>query len=97
MKPVELMHRLFGKRENKKCGDCQNLAKFCYGNKKVKKCLAYGGLHSSKADWAVKWTACGMIDKKCEHQIVSDGQKIIFSKKRIVKQEIDGQIKMEGT
>lgn len=65
MKPVDMMHAKFGKKPGERCGDCPNLFGAYYGDRKVRKCRAYGGLHSSKADWALKWDACGLFGTTC--------------------------------
>lgn len=67
------------------------------GSKRVRKCIAYGGLHSSKADWAKCWTACGLYGKPVHGQMVSDTAKAIFSRIGVAqsKQNFDGQMKME--
>ena len=82
-KPIDLMRLYFGESEET-CGTCCNLAAYQYGSKKVRKCMAYGGLHSSKADWAKHWPACGLHGKKVIHQMVSNAAKAIFTKAGVV-------------
>ena len=65
----------------------------------MRKCLAYGGLHSSKADWAKKWTACGLYGKNVTRQMVGDTEKAMFFKGVKHKETympIDGQIGLEA-
>lgn len=97
IKPIDMMHFRFGKKPGKKCGDCPNLFEDYYGDRKVRKCRAYGGLHSRKADWALKWKACGLFGKEMRRQMVSNGEKSVFMKKRkIIDQgEVPGQMGME--
>lgn len=69
-----------------------------YGDRKVRKCRAYGGLHSSKADWALRWDACGMFDSVSLGQFVSDGEKSVFMRNGKIddREEVSGQIRMEN-
>lgn len=100
MKPIDLMHHKFGMGCGvNKCGTCCNIRGYIYGNRSVRKCLAYGGLHSSKADWAQKWTACGLYGKKVTKQMVGDTEKSMFFrgiKKKETAVPIDGQIGFEA-
>ena len=97
MKPVDMMHSLFGVKPGKRCGDCPSLFEAYYGNRKVRKCRAYGGLHSSKADWAIKWEACGLFGRLARGPVVTNAEKSLFMRKKkiIERGEIDGQIGME--
>lgn len=100
MKPIDLMHHKFGSGCGvNKCGTCCNIREYIYDNHSVRKCLAYGGLHSSKANWAKKWTACGLYGKNVTRQMVGDTEKSMFF--RGVKHKetdipIDGQIGLEA-
>ena len=100
MKPIDLMHHKFGMGCGvNKCGTCCNIREYVYGNHSVRKCLAYGGLHSSKADWAKKWTACGLYGKNVTRQMVGDTEKSIFFrgvKHKETDMPIDGQIGLEA-
>lgn len=97
IKPIDMMHFRFGKKPGKKCGDCPNLFEAYYGDRKVRKCKAYGGLHSSKADWALKWEACGLFGTMICGPVVTNGEKSVFMRKRkIIDQgEVTGQMEME--
>ena len=93
MKPIDLMHHKFGSGCGaNKCGTCCNIRGYIYGNHSVRKCLAYGGLHSSKADWAKKWTACGLYGKKITRQMVSDTEKSMFFR-GLKQKEAEGPMK----
>ena len=100
MKPIDLMHHKFGMGCGvNKCGTCCNIRGYIYGNHSVRKCLAYGGLHSSKADWAKKWTACGLYGKNVTRQMVGDTEKSMFFKgvkHKETDMPIDGQIGLEA-
>lgn len=89
---IDLMHRRFGRSEGKTCGECPNIREYSYGNHNVRKCLPYGGLHSSKADWAKKWTACGLYGKKITRQMVSDTEKSMFFR-GLKQKEAEGPMK----
>lgn len=95
-KPVDLMRSYFGESKEM-CGTCCNCAEYQYGKKTVRKCLAYGGLHSSKADWAKRWPACGLHGKEIRKQMVSDTAKAIFSKIGVKAQNdiSDTQMRLE--
>lgn len=98
MKPVDMMHAKFGKKPGKRCGDCPNLFEAYYGDRKVRKCRAYGGMYSSKADWALKWEACRLFGTMTRGPVVTNGEKSAFMKKRKIAEirEIPGQMGMEG-
>lgn len=98
-KPIELMLCYFGESTGNACGTCCNLRTVQYNSKRLRKCLAYGGLHSSKADWAMRWPACGLYGKPVPQQMVSDTAKQIFVRNGIRKDErrpIEGQIGLEA-
>lgn len=97
MKPIDMMHEIFGKTAGKRCGDCPNLFEAYYGDRKVRKCRAYGGLHSSKADWALKHDACGLYGTMTRVPVVTNAEKSVFMRKQKILDigEIDGQIGME--
>ena len=94
-KPIELMHVYFGENKNT-CGTCCNLVEVIRGKKKLRKCKAYGGFHSSKADWAKKWVACGLYGEHVPQPMVSDTAKQIFYRVGITQEVIgcDGQMEM---
>lgn len=94
-KPIELMHYSFEKSEGNTCGTCCNLRTVQYNDKRIRKCVAYGGFHSSKADWAKKWIACGLYGKPVPQQMVSDTAKRTFARIGICNEDtvpIEGQI-----
>ena len=98
-KPIEMMHYSFGASAGNQCGSCCNLREYQYNSKRVRKCTAYGGLHSSKADWAKRWPACGLYGTPVSYQVVSDIAKRTFARIGICKNEsgpIEGQIELEA-
>lgn len=99
-KPIELMHRYFGEKGGMDCcGTCCNLRVYQYNSKKVRKCIAYGGLHSTKADWAKRWPACGLYGKPVYTQMVSTVAKQTFSRIGICPDDtapLDGQMELEA-
>lgn len=98
-KPIELMHYFFGKSKEGACGTCCNLRVYQYNSKKVRKCVAYGGLHSSKADWAKSWAACGLYGKEVHQQMISNSAKQIFVRIGICREDnspIEGQMGLEA-
>ena len=97
-KPIELMHYSFGKSKGDVCGTCCNLREVQYNGRRFRKCVAYGGFHSSKADWAKRWPACGLYGKPVYTQMVSNVAKQTFSRIGICYDTIplDGQMEMEA-
>lgn len=97
MKPIDLMHARFGTKPGERCADCQNLFESYYGDRKVRKCRAYGGFHSSKADWALKWDACGLFGTATRGPVVTNTEKSVFMRKQKIcdLREVPGQIGME--
>ena len=97
-KPIELMHYFFGKSKEGACGTCCNLREVQYNDRRFRKCVAYGGFHSSKADWAKRWPACGFYGKPVYTQMVSNVAKQTFSRIGIHHDTIplDGQMEMEA-
>lgn len=95
-KPIDIMRSYFGESEEI-CETCCNLTEYQYGKKTVRKCMAYGGLHSSKADWARRWPACGLHGKEVTQQMVSNTAKAIFSKISVKVQNdiLDAQMRLE--
>ncbi len=94
-KPIELMRYYFGESVGNTCGTCCNIRTVQYNSKRLRKCVAYGGFHSSKADWAKSWPACGLYGKPVPQQMVSDTAKQIFSRIGARKDDsrlIEGQI-----
>lgn len=95
-KPIEIMHRYFGVgSDGKCCGTCCNLVEIQTGNKKVRKCRAYGVTCSARSDWAKKWIACGLYGKEVQQESVSDTAKQMFSRIGIGNFAIDRQMVME--
>jgi hypothetical protein len=66
LKKFERMWALYGKREDKKCGDCQHMITK-YGDVPAAyfKCKFYGDSSSEATDWRRKYTACGLF-KECD-------------------------------
>ena len=98
-KPIELMHYSFGVSDGNTCGTCCNLRIVQYNDKRFRKCAAYGGFHSNKADWAMRWEACGLYGTPVPYQAVSDTAKRTFAKIGICKDEsgpIEGQLRLEA-
>lgn len=99
-KPIELMHFYFGVKGGIDCcGTCCNLVVIASGNKKFRKCKAYGATCSNESDFAKRWKACGLYGKEVQYQMISDSAKRIFSRCGIVKDaetesdaQIDGQV-----
>lgn len=92
------MHYSFGKSKGDACGTCCNLWEVQYNDRRLRKCVAYGGFHSRKADWAKRWPACGLYGKPVYTQMVSNVAKQTFSRIGIRHNtiQLDGQMEMEA-
>ena len=90
---IDLMHDLFGKIEDQKCRDCNNLACGTYHDKTLRKCRVYGLTHSEASDWRLKYTACGMFNREFSGPPII---KRIRQFGKVVPVQLDGQIEMEG-
>lgn len=89
LKKIDLMHRIFGSDDAKKCGDCNHFVQGMYHDRILRKCECYGLTHSEASDWAKKWTACGLFGKEYS------GNPIIRMNEKIYSRvEIDGQIRI---
>lgn len=86
---IDAMHKRFGKIDGKRCGDCCNLHEWLW-SKKYFKCSVYGMSRSTATDWAKKWTACGMFNKKQEPR-----KKGTLSINEPDNTPMEGQIEME--
>jgi hypothetical protein len=62
MRKIEIMHRLYGVRNDHICGECSNFYEFRY-NKKYFKCEVYGHSSSEATDWRKYYVACGHFNK----------------------------------
>lgn len=63
VRKINLMHRMFGINQDRKCGDCDHFVEYNYRTKHLKKCECYGCTRSEASDWAKKWQACGLYNK----------------------------------
>lgn len=98
-KPIELMHYSFGVSDGNTCGTCCNLRIVQYNDKRFRKCAAYGGFHSNKADWAMRWEACGLYSKPVSYQMISDTAKRTFARIGIYRDDttqLDRQMRLEA-
>ena len=104
LRKSEAMYFLFGREEGKKCKDCPHIVRHGWGNRNYIKCEMYGNSNSEATDWALSWTACGLIngDHWRMYQIAArDGCVVNMLKhepkgRKKEREEIEGQIRMEG-
>jgi len=61
LRKSEFMWYMHGKREDKRCGDCQHMI-IKYGDQPATyfKCKFYGDSSSEATDWRKKYIACGL-------------------------------------
>ena len=96
LRKIDLMHHLYGKAEPHKCRDCSNLITGGYHDKTFRKCKVYGLTRSEASDWAVKYTACRMINKEYTGRPIIELVKH-NSSRSMAEVPLDGQIKMEDS
>lgn len=63
-KKIDLMLKEFGRSDGHSCSECSNLRLVSCGARSVYKCLVYGNTGSQATDWAKRYPACGMFNKK---------------------------------
>lgn len=64
MKPIDLMHGLFGKGpEGHTCRECNNFYSFQHNKQTYYKCKVYGATESYICTWRNKWEVCGMFNQ----------------------------------
>ena len=86
MKPIEIMHQIFGSgHPSDKCGNCKNFTGYT-ANRTWYKCRIYGETRSEASDWRRKWNACAMFN------MPYNGMPIIEVKKHMPKPVMDEQI-----
>ena len=91
IRKAELMHRLFGKSEGNRCGDCKNLVRFKYRGMSLKKCKVYGVTQSIASDWALKYEACGPFNKDYAGTDVINYVRPGYRKRIMDEDPIEGQ------
>lgn len=60
MKKIDLMYKLFGKKEGLRCSDCKAFYRKRYHDILYRKCKNYGDTQSESTDWKASYTACGL-------------------------------------
>ena len=61
---IQLMHQMFGRKDDERCKDCSNFGRTLVGDKKlVRKCKAYGVTGSEASDWCASYPACGLFNQ----------------------------------
>ena len=103
LRKVEAMYFLFGREGEKKCISCPHLLRHRWNDRTYFKCEMYGDSNSEATDWALSWTACGLIngDHWRMYQIKARDGCVVNMLKHEPKWkkeqgEIEGQIRMEG-
>lgn len=92
VRKIQLMHQMFGRKNDEHCKDCKNFGRALVGDKKlVHKCKAYGVTGSEASDWCASYPACGLFNQNYV------GRKIIDfvtpdRKKEIDNEPLEGQI-----
>lgn len=97
VRKIELMHWYFGKAVGHKCKECSNLITGQYHDMTLRKCAVYGLTHSEASDWALKYDACGMFNKKWNGhpiiRLVKGGSSA--EAKAIIDEPLEGQMTFE--
>lgn len=92
MKNIDIMHSMFGKTPEHKCGECSNLYTHRY-SRAYHKCEVWGHSSSESSDWRKKWTACGMFCKEYTGTPIKDYAKRSPRSKDDV--QCEGQMELE--
>ena len=83
---IQLMHQMFGRKNDERCKDCTNFGRALVGDKKlVRKCKIYGVTGSEASDWCAFYPACGLFNQDYA------GRKIIDFVKPERAQNIDNE------
>ena len=61
-KPIDVMHKLYGKNHAHKCNECSNYDRYKSYGKSRRKCARYGYSNCMASDWVGRWQACGMFN-----------------------------------
>jgi hypothetical protein len=61
LRKLALMHKLYGIKPERTCGECCNYSSGRYRSKILRKCVRYGFTHSWATDWTKSGMACGMF------------------------------------
>lgn len=60
---LERMHLLYGRCEDKQCGDCRHFVSHSLAHT-YHKCLLFGVTRGPATDWRVRYVACGRFEAK---------------------------------
>jgi len=90
IRKIDLMHKMFGKVPEHKCGECSNLVTHKYQDTYYK-CSHYGKSSSEATDFRKKWTACGLFNKEYSGIPVV---RLVRPEKK-AEEQIEGQLTLE--
>lgn len=89
----QLMYKQFGMCDGHVCGECSNLDKGNWGHTK---CKVYGCTSSEASDWAKRWLACGMFNKKYTGRPVIELVRPVRKQTAAtIVEPLDGQLTLE--
>lgn len=95
IRKIDIMHRQFGRIDDRQCGYCRNLATIDVHGKKYRKCTVYGETSSEASDWAKYYPACGMYNTEYHGRPVIDLVKRRRPETKPEEEPIEGQMEME--
>lgn len=90
-----MMHRMYGKTTDRKCGECRSLIKVQAGGKVVYKCLRYGDTRSTASDWRLKYEACGLFDKPIPRYWKPAIEVVKHLPKNVLQPPLEGQMRID--
>lgn len=96
IRKIDLMHRLFERRDDARCGDCQNLITVDVHGRTLRKCTVYGDTSSAASDWAKYYPACGMYNTEYHGRPIIELVKRRRPETKPEDSPIEGQMEMEG-
>lgn len=92
IRKIQLMHKMFGRKNEEHCKDCKNFGRALVGDKKlVRKCIIYGITGSEASDWCASYPACGLFNQDYAGRNVIGFVRAERAKK-LDNEPIDGQI-----
>jgi hypothetical protein len=62
LRKIELMHKLFGICQDKKCPECGHWKEWSCNDRRLMKCDVYGMTNCEATDWRKKYDACGLFN-----------------------------------
>lgn len=96
LRKQQLMYKEFGMCDGHVCGECSNLIAVRANDRPLHKCQVYGNTSSEATDWAKRWLACGMFNKKYTGgPVIELVRPVRKQTAAAIEEPLDGQISLE--